>query len=283
MAGPSSSTTVSERSNCWLSTALMAFAMLSVAARPADEGHLYGHSKAEYFSSAFEGTLILVAAGSIVYTAVERLINPQPLEQLGLGVLVSGIAGVINLGVALVLMRASKRHSSITLQASAQHLLTDVWTSVGVLLGVGAVAVTGWMPLDPIIALAVAGNIIWSGVKIIRESINGLMDAAWPEEEAEKLNAILAKYTNEDVHFHALRTRQSGYRRFVTFHMLVPGDWTVERGHHLIEEIEAEIRGEIESVTITGHLEPSDDPAALSDEDLDRGEAATVKEETGQD
>lgn len=251
--------------------ALMALAMLSVAARPPDSGHRYGHSKAEYFSSAFEGILILVAAGSIAYAAVQRLIEPQPLEKLGTGLLVSGIAGLVNLGTALVLLRASKQHNSITLKASSHHLLTDVWTSFGVLLGVGAVAITGWLPLDPIIALMVAANIIWTGVGIMRQSVNGLMDPAWQAEEMEKLEKILAAYTaSDEIQIHALRTRQSGYRRFVSFHVLIPGDWSIKKGHLLMEEIEAEIRKNFESVTVTTHMEPLDDPAALNDTSLDR-------------
>jgi cation diffusion facilitator family transporter len=253
--------------------ALMSLAMLTIAARPADEEHSFGHSKAEYFSSGFEGILILIAAGSIAVTAVQRFLNPQPLEQLGLGLLVSVGASLVNLGVALVLNRASKKHNSITLKASAHHLLTDVWTSGGVLVGVGAVALTGWQQLDPIVALLVAANIVWSGVQIVRQSVKGLMDVAWPTEEMEKLQQILNKYTQQDIQFHALRTRQSGARRFVSFHVLIPGDWTIHQGHQLLEKIEAELRQNISSVTVTTHMEPLDDPAALNDTALDRDES----------
>lgn len=253
--------------------ALMSLAMLTIAARPADEEHTFGHSKAEYFSSGFEGILILIAAGSIAVTAVQRFLNPQPLEQLGLGLLVSVGASLVNLGVALVLNRASKKHNSITLKASAHHLLTDVWTSGGVLVGVGAVALTGWQQLDPIVALLVAANIVWSGVQIVRQSVKGLMDVAWPAEEMKKLQQILDKYTQQDIQFHALRTRQSGARRFVSFHVLIPGNWTIHQGHQLLEKIEAEIRQNISSVTVTTHMEPLDDPAALNDTALDRDES----------
>ena len=252
--------------------ALMALAMLTIAARPADEEHTFGHSKAEYFSSGFEGILILIAAGSIAVTAVQRLLNPQPLEKLGIGLLVSVGASLVNLGVALVLNRASKKHNSITLKASSHHLLTDVWTSGGVLVGVGAVALTGWQQLDPIVALLVAANIVWSGVQIVRQSVKGLMDVAWPTEEMEKLQQILNKYTQQDIQFHALRTRQSGARRFVSFHVLIPGDWTIHQGHQLLEKIEADLRQNISSVTVTTHMEPLDDPAALNDTALDRDE-----------
>lgn len=255
-----------------LAGALMALAMLTVAARPADEDHAYGHSKAEYFSSGLEGGLILVAALSIIYAAIPRLIEPQPLEQVGLGLGVSVLASVINLVVALLLLRAGKQHNSITLQANAQHLLTDVWTSVGVLIGVGLVALTGWQRLDPIVAILVAGNIIWHGGRIVRESVLGLMDTALSAGELEILKDTLAPHMKNGVEYHALRTRQSGARKFASLHVLVPDTWTVLHGHHLLEKIEADIRRALPGITVFTHLEPLGDPASWEDTKLDREE-----------
>ncbi len=254
--------------------ALMALAMLTVAARPADEDHAYGHSKAEYFSSGVEGTLILVAAVSIAVAAVQRLLAPKPLEQVGLGLVVSVLASLVNLSVALILRRASKRYRSITLEANANHLLTDVWTSAGVLVGVGAVTLTGWQRLDPIVAIAVAANIVWAGVRIVRKSVLGLMDTALPLEEQSALRRVLEPYTQTGVQFHALRTRQSGARQFVSLHVLVPGAWTVHEGHQLLERIEADIRQALPNVTAFTHLESLDDPISWEDVHLDRTEAS---------
>ncbi len=250
---------------------LMALAMLTVAARPADEDHAYGHGKAEYFSSGVEGSLILVAAVGIAITAVRRLLAPQALEQIGLGLGISFVASLVNLGVALLLLRAGRRHQSITLEANAYHLLTDVWTAVGVLVGVGAVVLTGWEWLDPVVGLLVAANIVRTGIGIVRQSILGLMDTALSAEDRAKVNAILAKYGEEGVQFHALRTRQAGAWRFVSFHVLVPGEWTVHRGHQLLERIEAEIRRGLPGTTVFTHLESLDDPASWEDVDLERG------------
>lgn len=252
--------------------AIMALAMLTIAARPADEDHAYGHSKAEYFSSGVEGTLILIAAVSIVIAAIPRLITPRPLEQVGLGLGVSVAASLVNLIVALILLRASKQYNSITLEANANHLMTDVWTSAGVLVGVGAVAITGWERLDPIVAFLVAANIVWSGVRIVRMSALGLMDTALSADEQNLVKKILVPYMQNGVQFHALRTRQSGSRRFVSLHVIVPGRWTVQRGHRLLESIEADIRHVLQSVTIFTHLESLNDPASWDDTDLDRPE-----------
>jgi cation diffusion facilitator family transporter len=260
-----------------LAGALMALAMLTIAARPADEEHAYGHSKAEYFSSGVEGTLILIAAASIGVTAVGRLISPKPLEQVGLGLGVSVAASLLNLGVALVLLRAAKRYESITLQANAHHLLTDVWTSAGVLVGVGAVAFTGWDRIDPVVALAVAGNIVWTGVRIMRNSVSGLMDTALPAEEQTLIRAVLKRHTLGGVQFHAVRTRQSGARRFVSLHVIVPGMWTVQRGHQMLERIEADLRAVLPGVTVFTHLESLDDLTAWADTTLDRSEPPSVK------
>ncbi len=252
--------------------AIMALAMLTIAARPADEDHTYGHGKAEYFSSGVEGTLIVIAAISIVITAIPRLISPRPLEQIGLGLGVSIVASLVNLVVALILLKAAKRFNSITLEADAQHLLTDVWTSVGVLVGVGLVALSGWERLDPIVAFLVAANIIWSGARIIRISALGLMDTALSIEELAKLQTVLEPYTHSGIEYHALRTRQSGSRQFVSFHVLVPGKWTVQRGHRLLESIEADVRHAMPNATVFTHLESLNDPASWDDTNLDRTE-----------
>jgi len=263
--------------------AVMALSMLTVASRPADEDHSYGHSKAEYFSSGVEGTLILVAALAIGVAAVRRLLAPQPLEAIGAGLAVSVGASLINLAVALVLLRVAKQHHSITLEANAQHLFTDVWTSAGVIVGVAAVAGTGWLRLDPIVAIFVAMNILWTGTRIVRKSILGLMDTALPPEELTAVKAALDSHLNDGIEYHALRTRQSGARRFVSLHVLVPGAWTVHRGHALLEDLEARIREVVPNVTVFTHLESLDDPASWDDLDLDRSEpAAASRGEGGQ-
>ena len=264
-----------------LAGALMALAMLTVAARPADEDHAYGHSKAEYFSSGVEGTLILVAAASIAVAAVQRLLAPRPLEQVGLGLVVSVLASLVNLSVALILRRASKRYRSITLEANANHLLTDVWTSGGVLVGVGAVMLTGWQRLDPLVAILVAANIVWAGVRIVRKSVLGLMDTALPPEEQSALRRVLEPYLQTGVQYHALRTRQSGARQFVSLHVLVPGTWTVHEGHQLLERIEADIRQALPNVTAFTHLESLDDPISWDDVHLDRAEAPPAAQPAG--
>jgi cation diffusion facilitator family transporter len=245
-----------------LAGAIMALAMLTIAARPPDEDHAFGHSKAEYFSSVVEATLILVAAGSIMVVAVPRLITPRPLEQVGLGLGVSVVASLVNLAVARVLLRAGKQHHSITLEANARHLLTDVWTSAGVLVGVGAVALTGWLRLDPIVAILVAANIVRTGVGIMRQSVSGLMDTALPAEDQNKLHEALAPYTQQGIQYHAIRTRQSAAQQFVSLHLLVPGNWTVQRGHRLLESIEADIRRALPRATVFTHLESLEDPAS---------------------
>jgi len=253
-----------------LAGATLALTMLNLAAAPPDEEHAYGHSKAEYFSSGVEGALILLAAVSIAAFAIERLLNPQPLELIGLGLAVSVIATLINLFVARALLRVAAHHNSITLEADAQHLMTDVWTSVGVLAAVGLVALTSWQILDPIIALLVAANITWAGFRITRKSALGLLDTALPPEELARLKEKLARYETQGIQFHALRTRQSGARRFVSMHVLVPGEWTVQKGHRLLEKIEAEIRAALENVTVFTHLESLQDKASFEDQSLDR-------------
>jgi cation diffusion facilitator family transporter len=253
-----------------LAGGVMALWMLIVASRPADNDHAYGHSKAEYFSSGVEGTLILIAAVSIALAAMERLLAPRPLEQIGLGLAVSVAASLVNLGVALVLLRAGKRAHSITLESNARHLLTDVWTSAGVIAGVGAVAVTGWQQLDPLVAFVVAGNIIWTGGRIVRRSVHGLMDVALPPDELAAVTQVLDPYQSQGIQYHALRTRQAGALRFVSFHVLVPGSWTVHQGHQLLEQMEAGVRGALANVVVFTHLESLDDPSSWSDVELDR-------------
>ena len=253
-----------------LAGALMALAMLTVAARPPDEDHAHGHGKAEYFSAGAEGALIVIAAISIAVAAVDGLMHPRALEQVGLGLAVSVVAALLNLAVALVLLRAAKANRSATLQASAHHLLTDVWTTAGVLVGVAAVAVTGWLPLDPIVAIAVAANIVWAGGRILSDSVAGLMDASLPAGEQRLLQQLLDGYAAQGIDYHALRTRRAGAHRFVSVHVLVPPDWTVQRGHDLLEQIEADIRRALPPVTVLTHLEPLGDPAAMADQDLHR-------------
>jgi len=254
-----------------LAGAVVALAMLSVAARPADEDHAYGHGKAEYFSAGAEGAMIVIAALSIAVTAVDRLLHPRPLEKVGIGLAVSVVASLVNLAVALVLRRAARAHRSATLDASSHHLLTDVWTSAGVLVGVGAVALTGWLVLDPVVALAVAANIVFTGGRIMRDSVAGLMDAALPPDEIALLRNLLDRFVAaEGIEHHALRTRQSGARRFVSVHVLVPPEWSVQQGHDLLERIEADIRRALPPITVDTHLEPLGDPAAMRDQELHR-------------
>jgi cation diffusion facilitator family transporter len=255
-----------------LVAALMALAMLTVAARPPSELHPFGYSKAEYFSSGVEGALVLLAAASIVWTAVPRLFSPVPLDHVGLGLAISVLASAVNFGVARVLLKADREYGSITLEADARHLLTDVWTSIGVVAGVGAVVLTGWERLDPIIALAVAANIVWTGAQLVRRSVWGLLDGALSANDQATVADILGQYSEQGIEFHALRTRQAGARKFISVHILVPGKWTVQRGHDLLEEIEDRIRARVVGAHIFTHLEPVEDPASWEDIALDRAE-----------
>jgi cation diffusion facilitator family transporter len=256
-----------------LVAAIITLMMLIVAARPADENHAYGHGKAEYFASGAEGALILLAAGGIAWTAVDRLLHPAALEQVGWGVLVSTGASLVNFGVARVLLAAGKRYHSIALEADAHHLLTDVWTTAGVLAALGLVAVTGWNTLDPIIALVVAAQIIWTGIQLLRRSALGLLDSALAPEEQSAVRAVLARHEGPALQFHAVRTRQAASRRFVSMHILVPGSWSVRKGHELAELIESEVRGVIHNATVFTHLEAIEDPASFQDQELDRSPA----------
>jgi cation diffusion facilitator family transporter len=253
--------------------ACVALVALTVAARPADEEHLYGHEKAEYFSSALEGGMIVVAAAAIVVTAIEGLLHQKSLEDIGLGLVVSVVATLINFTTARVLLQASHRHHSIALEADARHLMADVWTSVGVVVGVGAVALTGWSWLDPTIALLVGVNIVWTGIALVRRSAHGLMDTALPETDQSTIRSILDRYRGEGIDYHALRTRQAGTRCFIDLHVLVPGAWTVQRGHDVVEHIEAQIRERVPNATVLVPLEPIEDPASWADIELDRPQA----------
>ena len=253
-----------------LVSAVVALRALAVAARPADDEHAYGHTKAEYFSSGFEGALILVAALLIAGTAVNRLLHPAPIEQVGLGIGISVVASAVNLVVARVLAGAAARHHSIALEADAHHLMTDVWTSAGVLAGVGLVAVTGWGALDPIVALFVAANITRSGASLVRRSMLGLLDTALRDDARSAIGTVLREHEAAGIRFHAVRTRQAGAHRFVSMHVLVPGDWSVQRGHDLLECIEEEVHDAVPRVTVFTHLEPLEDPISWADEALER-------------
>jgi cation diffusion facilitator family transporter len=253
-----------------LVAAIVALWMLMLAARPPDEQHEYGYSKAEYFSSGFEGVLIFVAALAIGVTAVQRLLAPQPLEQVGIGLAVSALASAINFGVARTLFAAGKRYRSIALEADAKHLMTDVWTSAGVIVGVLAVHVTGWLRLDPIIALAVAANIVLSGFGLVRRSAMGLLDRAVPAEDRAAIDAVLERYGKQGIEFHAVRTRQAAGRAFVSMHVLVPGEWSVAHAHDVVEAIEAEMRTALHRASIITHLEPKGVAASYEDIPLDR-------------
>ena len=253
-----------------LAGAAMALAMINLAAKPADEEHAYGHTKAEYFSSGAEGALIVATSVSIAVAAVNRWWHPRPIDAIGLGLSITIAASVINLVVALILRRAARVHESVVLDADARHLFTDVWTSGGVVVAVAAVGVTGWQWLDPAIGIVIAINILWAGTMIVRKSALGLLDTALPVEEVAALRAVLDRYHHDGVQYHALRTRQSGSRRFVSLHVLVPGQWSVDRGHHLLEQIEADLRGVLPNVAVFTHLESLSDPASYQDQTLDR-------------
>ena len=253
-----------------LVAAIVALIVLTVAAQPPDEEHAYGHTKAEYFSSGVEGTLILVASLTIGIAAVNRLMDPQPIEQIGVGIIISIIAALLNLVVARILYRAGSQYRSITLVADAKHLMTDVWTTAGVLVGVGAVGITGWVWLDPVIALVVAIQILISGIKILRESVGGLMDVGLPADEIEQIVGILNAHTQDGVQYHALRTRQSGAQRFMSVHLQVPGDWSIQKGHSLLEDIESDVRSSLEPISVFTHIEPLEDPRSWEDIAINR-------------
>jgi cation diffusion facilitator family transporter len=253
-----------------LVAAVFTLGMLALAARPPDEDHAFGYGKAEYFSSGVEGALIFAAAVAIAWSAALRLMAPRPLESVGLGLAISVAASLVNLGVARVLLAAGRRHHSIALEADAHHLMTDVWTSAGVLAGIGLVGLTGWELLDPLVAIAVAVQILWTGGRLVRRSAQGLLDRALVPSEQEALVRTLARHASDEVKFHAVRTRQAGARRFVTLHVLVPGEWSVRQGHALCEQLELAVAAAIPNATVLTHLEALEDPASFEDQGLDR-------------
>jgi cation diffusion facilitator family transporter len=248
-----------------LVAAFVALIALHVAAKPPDAKHPFGHSKAEYFSAAVEGIMIFVAAVFIIIAAVRRFLAPQELEQVGLGLAISGIAAVVNGVVGVILIRVGRRHRSITLEADGRHLMTDVVTSVGVVVGVGLVALTGWLRIDPVVAFLVGANILWTGWHLLRRSIDGLMDHTMSDADNARLTRILEGYATEEVAFHGVRTREAGAEKHVTMHVLVPGAWSVQRGHDLLEDVEAAVCAEFDRMHIVTHLEPIDDPRSYEE------------------
>ena len=254
-----------------LLAAVVALIMIHISEKPADEGHEFGHTKAEYFSSAIEGGLILVAAFSIIWSAAPRLLAPQPIENVGLGVLISLSASLVNLGVALVLIKNGKKNNSLLLEADGKHLMTDVWTSVGVITAIFIVKLTGFLILDPIIAIIVALNIVWTGFQLLKRSANGLMDASISESELKIVTDYLNELKTDKIDFHSLMTRQAGQRKFISLHLLVPGEWSVQQGHDYAENIEETIEDMFsEPVTVSTHIEPIEDPASMRDIGIDR-------------
>lgn len=243
---------------------------LTIAARPADSEHEYGHAKAEYFASFAEGAMIMFAAATIAWTAVDRLRNPEDLGHLGIGVAISVVASLINLAVALTLLRVGRRRRSIALEADGRHLLTDVWTTAGVVGAVMLIGVTGWEWLDPVIALVVAANVVVSGVRLVARSSRGLMDATLPEHQRDAIDRVLEHHTSANTIFHGVRSRESGHRAFMSVHVLVPGAWSVQRAHDFAETVENDLRAAVEDLTVDTHIEPLEDPRSFSDEGLDR-------------
>lgn len=255
-----------------LFAAIIALVILHISEKPADEEHEFGHGKAQYFSSALEGALILIAAVSIIYTSVPKILKPEPLENIGLGTLLSGAAALTNLIVGFVLTKKGKKYNSLLLEADGKHLLSDVVTSVGVILGVIVVKITGLYFLDPIIAIGVALYIVYVGFKLIVRSTNELMDAAIPKDEQQRIVDYLDSLEERNIEYHSLLTREAGYRRFVTFHLLVPGKWSIKQGHDCAEEIEQYIEQMFinSNVTVTSHIEPIEDPISFNDIGIDR-------------
>jgi cation diffusion facilitator family transporter len=254
-----------------LIAAVVALFMITLAEKPADEEHAYGHHKAEYFSSAIEGGLIVLAAFSIIWSAIPRIIHPQPLENVGIGLLVAIGASAINLAVGLILIKNGRKNHSITLEADGKHLMTDVYTSIGVLIGIGLVNITGLLVLDGLVAVAVAINILWTGFQLMRRSAHGLLDSALPEAELLKITKALDLYKEQNLEYHSLMTRQAGQRKFVSLHILLPGKLTIQEGHDMVERIERNIRDLFDSpVTVFTHLEPVEDPLSMQDIGIDR-------------
>ena len=253
-----------------LVAALFALFVLRWSARPADDEHAYGHEKADYLAAAVEGALILVAAVAIAYTAVGRLLEPRALNEVGAGLAITVAASLINLVVARLLITEGSRQRSLVLEADGRHLMTDVWTSVGVVVGVTAAWATGWDRIDPIVALLVAGNIVLTGIALFRRFTGGVLDRALVPEERLAVSRVLEQFIGDEVRFHALRTRRAGRRAFVSVHLLVPGDWPVQHGHDLVERVEKEVGAALPRTTVFTHLEPIEDPTSYSDTELDR-------------
>lgn len=248
-----------------LAGAAMALTMIRFAAEPADAEHPYGHSKAEYFSSGFEGVLILVAGAAILLAAALRFIHPHALQDIGPALLVSAVALAINFATSRLLGSAGARLDSVALRADSAHLMTDVWTSAGIIAGIALIALTGWHVLDPLIAAVVGCYILWTGLKLLREALSGLIDVAWSGEDLKALEQVLDRYRADGVGFHAIRTRQAAWRRFASLHVLVPGAWTVQRGHDLLERIESDLAAVLPHVSVLTHLEPIEDEASYED------------------
>jgi cation diffusion facilitator family transporter len=255
-----------------LVAAVVALIMLNLAEKPPDEHHEFGHNKAEYFSSAIEGGLIVLAAFSIIWSAVPRILHPQPLENVGLGLMVAVGASLINLIVSIVLIKNGKKNNSIILEADGKHLRTDVLTSGGVLLGIALVKLSGWLVLDGIVAIGVAINIIWTGYQLLRRSASGLLDTAVSKDETDKISQVLDKYKQQNIVFHSLMTRQSGQRKFISVQLQMPGKWNIHQGHTLAEKIEKDIRNLFPDTrtTVFTHLEPVEDHDSMLDINIDR-------------
>ena len=252
-----------------LVAAIVALVSLTIAARPADDDHHFGHGKAEYFSAALEGIMVFVAAASIIYLGIERLLAPRPLEAVGIGLAISAVAAALNGIVGRIQIDVGTRHRSITLRDDGKHLMTDVYTTVGVVLGLGLAWLTGWLWLDPVIAILVGLNILVTGYRLISESTAGLMDGSLSTEDNARILAILEARTEKGrIEFHAVRTRESGARQFMEMHMLVPGDWSVQRGHDAMEDLVDEIVAAFPAMRVTGHLEPIADPRSYEDMSL---------------
>ncbi|HET8708071.1 MAG TPA: cation diffusion facilitator family transporter, partial [Pseudomonadales bacterium] len=240
-----------------LVAAVLAFTVLLIAERPADDDHAYGHEKVEYFSSGAEGALILVAALAIIYEAVMRFLHPVELQQLSAGLGISVLASLINLAVSLAMLKVAKKTDSIVLEADAKHLMTDVWTSVGMVAALAVLLfVPEWKILDPLVAIAVALNIIKTGIELIVRSMQGLMDQSLPEHERRTIETSVHQLGGPMVQFTQLRTRKSGAKRFVEFNLLVPGDWSVQAAHALCDQIEEDIARQLNEASIWIHIEP---------------------------
>jgi len=259
-----------------LLAAVVAYLSLAYAARPADPTHTYGHEKIEFLSSGLEGTLIVAAGVGTAGYAVRRLLDPRPLADLEVGVAIALAASVVNLVVARVLIRAGREHRSVVLEADGRHLMADVWTSVGVVAGIGLVMATGLQFLDAVVAVLVGASIVWTGGELVRRSFDGLMDHALPPADREQIRAVIAAHLPAGATFHALRTRRAGARRFAEFHLLVDGDLSVRAAHHVADRIEAALAAALPGLEVATHVEPVDEEGSWESETLERlGEPGT--------